>query len=1641
VFFLFLFFLAVAGAWGQITYTFSTELSAAGNSIPGAINRIKENANGSDVIIVFDNFNAGSSTLVFTNSGTYDGINFSSTPQWGAITLSSTLGRDDPNRRIIAASAETVLYLASDVSVMVNNITIDNTANGHAIYLKDEASLTIHHGRNEQPNSEGNRDRHWIRTNGAYSIYNDGIGTITLTRTALDGTPGGNGPLIPGKIRIPVGGDEYLFVPFYDSQISDIDFRPSNNARYTLEFVPYDNQSFPVTVCRNTGSRSNMFAIAADSPNNCWTMSHVSSTHVLNGNCNITFDLKAGGVANPPINPVVVGYGPVPTTQKPDMSTITRPGYLDDGNGNWYTDPDTDTEFTFGTIGTGTIVTTNIALSPKWRAANIEGINLENLSNTGTFGQAYSGTISPIIEGNAGGNVTYTITDGNLPDGLSLNGNTISGRPTKIGPFNFKIKADHANGKTFTTGAIQITINKAQLHDDMIAYISSQPYTGTGIQPSITVTDGDPNLITASDYEISYSNNIDVGTTAKVTITATPSGNYIDKAERNFEITKINQGPLVVSGITKTYGEAAFQLSVTGGSSGETITYERISGADAVATVTAGGTVSINGVGYITVRATRPGGKNYNDVTADFTITVNPKPITINNITHTKIYDGNTNTGAINLNTVTLNGVEAGDDGNVQATSIAANYTSPNAGTTTVNVSNITLGGTRANNYSIAPQNGVTVLGGITPRPITIVANDKYIFIGASEPLYTYIVTGNTLVAPEDISSPPSYALDRTFDNTVAGTFTITPSGAGASSNYSVSYESGTLHISNLIQIDDNDIIFDDVSVDYDGTAKSLTAIYNSSSNNFTYDYVGTLRGGGSYHSQNPPTDAGTYTVTAIYIDATHMGFKEATLTINPKTISISTLSHTKIYDGNTTVYVTNPAGAVTFSDVVSTPIDDTPNVQATSITANYTSPNANTTTINITGITIGGTKAHNYVVAMPQNGVTVAGITRKPIAAEMFDITPPIYTGSPITLTTTDIVATDGSLTVQFTIGTYAGNTNAGTNTASVSVTGAGNYQGTLTLPFSISKAAINKPSLEQSVFGYNGSAHAVSLNETGPYAFSGDVARTNANSYTAIVSLNDKNNYEWKDGTNTDLELSWSISRRAITTVTIAGVTAPAINGIPTQTATASTDYPGLVSANVSVVWSPDHATFQSGTPYTASVTLTANNNHTFDGLIKANFNGEISGTDILISGTSNATVKLSRTFAAIEEVEVIGISIAAQPTKLAYTHGDALDLAGLEVTLIYSNGTTKNVLFEDFEDNNITTKLENGTILSRKDHNGKPVTVIYNVLNITDDTSLLMVESKKIIPPTLLQSSFTFDGTEKTISLNETGPYTLSGDITKTNAGSYTAVVGLNDKDNYEWASGTSNDLALTWNIKEVLAEISGITIDEKTTNEKIATHIGNNTLEVFTACNLDIATITVQTNPIVEVKIEGVQGNSRKVNLDKFGDNFFKIEVTAPNGNSQNYTLKINKPIPFNQLVVLRWDNTLTVINNPKNNGGFTFNEYAWFRNGEKTKSGQSWEFNTSSSPFNPSDLYYVEVVSNELDGVLRSCESYVELRNTTSIRSKDYEQLDLENAVLEIYDMAGRRIAVQPAQDPIPRMYLGFHVFVIRDKNGFRRKMQ
>jgi len=160
--------------------------------------------------------------------------------------------------------------------------------------------------------------------------------------------------------------------------------------------------------------------------------------------------------------------------------------------------------------------------------------------------------------------------------------------------------------------------------------------------------------------------------------------------------------------------------------------------------------------------------------------------------------------------------------------------------------------------------------------------------------------------------------------------------------------------------------------------------------------------------------------------------------------------------------------------------------------------------------------------------------------------------------------------------------------------------------------------------------------------------------------------------------------------------------------------------------VTWSPNDSPFLGNKKYTATVTLTANENYVF----AAGFTATINGISAIVNVENNReTATISLEFDATLAFEVTGISIKTQPSNLTYTHGDTLDLSGLVVTLTFDVGPD-----EDFElahfGTLISTVPAHDAVLSHTKHDGKPIVVYFgsesaNTNNLTVNKKALTVK----------------------------------------------------------------------------------------------------------------------------------------------------------------------------------------------------------------------------------------------------------------------------------------------------------------------------
>ena len=87
-----------------------------------------------------------------------------------------------------------------------------------------------------------------------------------------------------------------------------------------------------------------------------------------------------------------------------------------------------------------------------------------------------------------------------------------------------------------------------------------------------------------------------------------------------------------------------------------------------------------------------------------------------------------------------------------------------------------------------------------------------------------------------------------------------------------------------------------------------------------------------------------------------------------------------------------------------------------------------------------------------------------------------------------------------------------------------------TASVPVTVNKVQIAKPSVTNGPLTYTGSAQSPTIVTNDAYTITGN-SQTAAGNYEATVALDDTANYEWSDSTTADLTLVWSIGEKILT------------------------------------------------------------------------------------------------------------------------------------------------------------------------------------------------------------------------------------------------------------------------------------------------------------------------------------------------------------------------------------------------------------------------------------------------------------------------------------------------------------------------------
>ncbi len=346
----------------------------------------------------------------------------------------------------------------------------------------------------------------------------------------------------------------------------------------------------------------------------------------------------------------------------------------------------------------------------------------------------------------SGGTVQYALNSPNTTFSDAIPQATEAGEYTVY----YKVIGDK-NHNDLAVKSVPVTIARKELTAITIELTpESFVYDGQTHLPQVTVKDGKTVLpeeeytwkCTQSSAEVTAPTNQGTYT---IEISDATGGNYdlqgVTANTKTFSIGKAAQAELVIdhsSARTTNYGDT-FTLTTSGGSSASAVTWKVEKGP---ATIDNNGAVKITGVGEVTITATNPGDQNYESVSAQWSFTAAPKPVTASVTVADRAYDGTTDAtvGSAGIDNADL--VNSGDDVTIDKTSITAEFDTASVGTgktVTLDTSNVKVGGTDADKYAISYPSTVTAdirkaTTEITTDPVKI---DSLTYTGQPQKLVT----------------------------------------------------------------------------------------------------------------------------------------------------------------------------------------------------------------------------------------------------------------------------------------------------------------------------------------------------------------------------------------------------------------------------------------------------------------------------------------------------------------------------------------------------------------------------------------------------------------------------------------------------------------------------------------------------------------------------------------------------------------------------------------------------------------------------------------------------------------------------------------------------------------------------------------
>ncbi len=361
------------------------------------------------------------------------------------------------------------------------------------------------------------------------------------------------------------------------------------------------------------------------------------------------------------------------------------------------------------------------------------------------------------------------------------------------------------------------------------------------------------------------------------------------------------------------------------------------------------------------------------------------------------------------------------------------------------------------------------------------------------------------------------------------------------------------------------------------------------------------------------------------------------------------------------------------------------------------------------------------------------------------------------------------------------------------------------VTLNWAVVKGAgFAKPTLSSTSFEWTGGNISPTINNF--YSSSMNKVGTDTavaiSNYSITISLKDKTNTSWADGTTADVTLNWSITKRTLTKPTLTN---------------ASQDYSGSAKSptlnNFNSTYMNKSGTESEINAGSYSITCSLKNTTTC----------QWAG-----GGTSNVVLN----WTINRQKLTAALSTFGQSGSITYNgNSQSVTISGYNSTYHDLSSTTSAVNAGTY-----TAKIAPKANYAFSDGSTAAKSVNWSVGKMT------------LTKPTLTNATYTYDGNNHSPTINNfNSTYENQAGTTNTKtAGTYTVTWSLKDTNNTQWSGNTTANVTADWKINKATPTLTldktSVTLDNDTPFDNIAiTYDGDGDITVSTA-NLAIAAIT-------------------------------------------------------------------------------------------------------------------------------------------------------------------------------------------------------